>query len=277
MKMFFSSQKLNHALEVINSIAYPYVDAALALDPGELAAKSTDSSYTFLHALASVSSSRTFLRDQIVSLLLAGRDTTAAVFIWTLYELARNRTIYDKLRAEVIATVGQEDMPTYAHLKGMKYLQATMNETLRVYPLPYNIRIALKDTTLPRGGGPDGSLPVGVPAGTPVGFSTYNLHHNPELYPSLSQNPSFPPIEEYNPDRWLSWHPRPWTYIPFSGGPRICLGQQWALAEMGYTLVRIVQNFKRLEWDGEESEMKQFKTDIMIEPVVPLKMKFFSD
>ncbi|RFU27073.1 hypothetical protein B7463_g9265, partial [Scytalidium lignicola] len=276
-KMFLSTKKLDHAIQTINNIAFPYIDAALSLDASQLASKSTDQSYTFLHALASVSRDRIFLRDQIVSILLAGRDTTAAILVWILYELAQHPEIYAKLRTDVLSTVGATATPTYTDLKDMKYLQATINETLRAYPLPYNMRVALKDTTLPRGGGPDGSLPVGIPTGTPVSFSTFNLHHNPDIYPSSSEDPNFPPMEQFDPDRWLRWHPKPWTYIPFSGGPRICLGQQFALAEMGYTLVKICQRFTRMSFAEDEKGIQRVKADIMIEPVDDLKMKFWTD
>ncbi|KAH8802503.1 cytochrome P450 [Xylogone sp. PMI_703] len=274
-KSLLSTKKLDHALKVINDIAFPYIDAALALDASELASKSTDQSYTFLHALASVSRDRIFLRDQIVSLLLAGRDTTAAILVWILYELARHPDIYAKLRTEVLNTVGPTAMPTYTNLKDMKYLQAVINETVRIYPLPYNVRVALKDTTLPRGGGPDGSLPVGIPAGTGVSFSTYNLHHNPDFYPSPEEDPDFPPMEQFVPDRWLTWHPKPWTFIPFSGGPRICLGQQFALAEMGYTLVKISQRFSRMAWVGEGEGISKVKANIMIEPLDDVMLRFW--
>lgn len=84
------------------------------------------------------------------------------------------------------------------------------------------MRVPLKDTTLPRGGGPDGLSPIGVQKDTVVGFSTVYLHRNPAQYPPVSTQ--FPPVMEFSPERWEKWTPRPWQYIPFSGGPRICIG-----------------------------------------------------
>lgn len=62
-----------------------------------------------------------------------------------------------------------------------------------------------------------------------------------ELYLAHSQPPVF------NPDRWLDWQPKPWCYIPFNGGPRICIGQQFALTEAGYTIVRLLQRLTVLK------------------------------
>lgn len=135
-----------------------------------------------------------------------------------------------------------------------------MNETLRLYPVvPFNVRLALKDTTLPVGGGPDGLSPVGILKDTPIGYSTLIMQRREDLTPDALS---------FNPDRWLIWQPKPWQYIPFNGGPRICIGQQFALTEMGYTIVRILQNF-----DGLESFMHEIdggnprlKADIVLQP-----------
>jgi hypothetical protein len=111
-------------LDVINQFVNPFIDDALQLSPDELATKTkTEEGYTFLHALASYTRDRKMLRDQLVAVLLAGRDTTAATLSWTFYELARHPEAFQKLREEIIAKVGLEDAPTYQHLKDMKYLQ----------------------------------------------------------------------------------------------------------------------------------------------------------
>jgi cytochrome P450 len=124
------------------------------------------------------------LRDQLVSVLLAGRDTTACTLTWAIYHLSLSPSIFAKLRQEIIDTVGPVQKPTYQHLKDMKYLQHVLNETLRLYPVvPYNVRMALKDTTLPTGGGPNGDQPIGILAGTPIGYSTLVMQRRADLYP----------------------------------------------------------------------------------------------
>ena len=113
-------------LKVINEFVNPYIDDTLRLSPEELATKTkSEEGYTFLHALASFTRDRQVLRDQLVAVLLAGRDTTACTLSWTFYELARNPEIVRKLREEIIKYVGLEIAPTYDDLKNMKYLQVS--------------------------------------------------------------------------------------------------------------------------------------------------------
>ncbi|KAL3297920.1 Cytochrome P450 [Colletotrichum asianum] len=103
-------------------------------------------------------------------------------------------------------------------------------------------RRALVDTTLPCGGGPDGTSPVFVPAGTEVNFSTHVLHRRKDLWG--------PDADEFVPERWeakrgaagAAWH-----FAPFNGGPRICIGQQLALTEAGYVVVRMLQRYEGVE------------------------------
>lgn len=231
----------------MNAFVEPFVDEALALSPAELEKRTkSDEGYTFLHAIAAYTRDRKVLRDQLVAVLLAGRDTTACTLCWLFYELSRQPQLVADLRAEIAETVGWTAAPTYANLKSMRLLQHTINETLRLYPVvPFNVRMALRDTTLPRGGGSDGNSPVGMPKDTPVIYSTHYMQLTPEVYPATSA--TFPPPEDFAPRRWDTWQPRHWTYIPFNGGPRICVGQNFAITEMGYAVSRILQRFGRIE------------------------------
>ena len=122
-------------IKVINEFVNPYIDDALRLSPEELESKNkSEEGYTFLHALAGFTRDRKMLRDQLVAVLLAGRDTTASTLSWVFYELARNPHVVAKLREEIINQVGLDRPPTYENLKNMKYLQNMMSETLRIYP-----------------------------------------------------------------------------------------------------------------------------------------------
>jgi hypothetical protein len=111
-------------LKVINEFVNPFIDHTLCLSPEELATKTkSEEGYTFLHALASFTRDRKVLRDQLVAVLLAGRDTTASTLSWTFYELSRHPEVLEMLRAEIIEHVGLNRAPTYNDLKNMKYLQ----------------------------------------------------------------------------------------------------------------------------------------------------------
>lgn len=240
--------KYNQGLKVINDFVWPFVHDALTFQKDDL--NSSEKQFTFLHALANYTQNPKTIRDQVVSVLLAGRDTTAATLSWTFYELSHYPAKYQKLRAEILARVGPTQAPTYDDLKNMPYLRHTLNEILRLYPaVPYNIRFALADTELPTGGGAEGNLPVTLLKGDAVAYSTYAMQRRADLYPPVSD--SFADPATFSPERWEGWSPRPWHYVPFNGGPRICIGQGFALVEMGYTVVRILQRYGRIEYVGE--------------------------
>jgi len=124
LKWLVPQKSFQAGIKVINEFVTPYIEDALRLSPEELATKTkAEEGYTFLHALASFTRDRTILRDQLVAVLLAGRDTTAATLSWTFYELARHPEIVKRLREEIIQHVGLDRAPTYPDLKNMKYLQ----------------------------------------------------------------------------------------------------------------------------------------------------------
>lgn len=124
----------------------PYIQQTLSLTPDELEKLSkSDKEFTFLHNIALFSRDPKVIRDQIMAVLLAGRDTTASTLSWTLYELANYPEIWAKLRKMVLDAVGPTRNPTYDDIKDMTYLTHAINETLRLYPaVPYNIRTCCK-------------------------------------------------------------------------------------------------------------------------------------
>lgn len=107
--------------------------------------------------------------------------------------------------------------------------------------MPSNARFANRDTILPVGGGPDGKSPIMIPKGTITAYSVFSMHRRTDIYG--------PDAETFRPERWAAEEGlRPgWGYLPFNGGPRICIGQQFALTEASYTIVRLLQEFKGIE------------------------------
>ncbi|KAL8731062.1 MAG: hypothetical protein Q9181_004449 [Wetmoreana brouardii] len=190
--------------------------------------------YVFLHELVKVVKDPIRLRSELLNVLLAGRDTTASLLgnVWFL--LARRPDVWAKLRLEVDGLAGER--PTFELIKNMKYLRYVLNETLRLYPVvPANARMSVVDTVLPLGGGPDGKSPLFIPAKKTVAWSVYTMHRRKDLYGEDA--------EDFKPERWEKLR-HGWEYLPFNGGPRICIGQQFALTEASYTTIRLIQEFK---------------------------------
>ncbi|KAK2015713.1 cytochrome P450 [Colletotrichum eremochloae] len=175
-----------------------------------------------------------YIRAQLLSMILAGRDTTASTLSALFWVLARDGRVMRRLRGEVDVLQGRK--PSWEEMKDMKYLNMVLKEVLRLYPTVTTLsRCSARDTTLPKGGGPDGKAPVFVPKDTLVRWSVYHLHRRKDLYGEDA--------DEFRPERWEEMRPA-WDYIPFGGGPRICIGQQFALTQMSYFVVRVLQTFK---------------------------------
>lgn len=211
--------------------------------------------YIFLDELTKETRDPVLMRDQALNILLAGRDTTAGLLTFTFSLLVRHKDVWAKLREAVLNDFGTTtDNISFQTLKRCEYLKHVVNEVLRLYPIvPVNSRQANCNTTLPRGGGPDEMDPIFIEKGMRVQYSTYALQRNEEFWGEDS--------EKFRPERWMEGkRVTPWTYIPFNGGPRICLGQQFALTEASYVIVRIVQTFSDVYStpDVEQSEIKQY-------------------
>ncbi|KAB8272177.1 cytochrome P450 [Aspergillus minisclerotigenes] len=193
--------------------------------------------YLVLHELVRQTKDRIRVRDELINVLIAGRDTTAGLLSNLFFVLAKRPDVWAKLRAEVETTLGGR-LPTYDDLRNMKYLRHCLNESLRLHPaVPTNSRVATNDTYLPIGGGLDGQSPVFVPKGALVVYSVYAMHRREDIYGSDA--------DDFRPERWETIRPS-WGYLPFNGGPRICLGQQYALTEASYVTVRLAQRYKTL-------------------------------
>ncbi|KAJ5239494.1 hypothetical protein N7468_004113 [Penicillium chermesinum] len=174
--------------------------------------------YIFVHAMAKTTKDPIELRSQLLNVLLAGRDTTAALLSWATLLLSRHPEVFRKLREAIIANFGTYKDPqniTFATLKACTYLQQ---------PAPRRR--------------PDGQSPVYIKKGQAVLYNVHALHRREDVWGKDSG--------DFKPERWEARRSG-WEYLPFNGGPRICIGQQFALTEAGYVLVRMLQRFDGIE------------------------------
>jgi len=227
-----------------------------AIDAGkEGGGKAEGKKDTLIARLTTQTQDKAELRNQILALLFAGRDTTAGLLGWTFMRLAVHRDIFLKLREIVLREFAPGEPVSFTKLKGCRYLQHFLNEVLRLHPLvPFNNRIAAKDTTLPVGGGPDQKSPVAVRKGQTINYSVYLMHRRKDLWGEDAL--------EFKPERWEQKVPA-WQFLPFNGGPRICLGQQFALTEASFLVVRLLQEFDEIE-PVDRTGMERFRKAIGI-------------
>ncbi|KAI0120152.1 cytochrome P450 monooxygenase CYP539B5 [Nemania sp. FL0031] len=270
---FLPKASYYRSIKIIDQFVAPYIDAALAL-PADQIEKITksDKDFTFLHSIIQYTRDKKLLRDQLVGILIAGRDTSAATLSWTFYELSRYPNKVRRLREEILSTVGSNRPPTYDDLKSMTYLRHTLNETLRLYPaIPYSIRTALKDSTLP--GGP-GRPPISVVKGDGIIYAPLSMHRRNDLYPPTSDKFEDPAI--FSPERWRHWIPKAWHYLPFSGGPRICIGQNFAMTEMAFVVIRMLQKYESFEYVGDWAAQYHV-SELVNRPGQGVHLRFFED
>jgi cytochrome P450 len=181
------------------------------------------------------------LRNQVLNVFLPARDTSRVAISNVMFELARHPASWESLRAEV---QGIGDQPlTFELVKSLKVAKSIINETLRLHaPASMVTRVALRDTILPVGGGPDQLSPLFIAKGTAVISNLYAVHMNPEIWGD--------DVEEFKPERWGQGRPlweAKWQYEPFWGGPRMCPAKQMVITQVTYLLVRLAQEFKGLE------------------------------
>ncbi|KAL0043106.1 hypothetical protein WJX79_009388 [Trebouxia sp. C0005] len=185
------------------------------------------------------------LRDDLLSMLVAGHETTGSVLTWTLYLLASNPTQMRKAQQEVDEVLGDRQQPNMQDYAKLKYVMRCVNESMRLYPHPpVLLRRAMVQDELPGG--------YTVPRGQDVMISVYNIHHSPAVWDDA---------EAFQPERFSLDTPTPneqntdYRYIPFSGGPRKCVGDQFALMEAVIAVAVVLHKFDAELTPGQEIGM----------------------
>lgn len=176
------------------------------------------------------------LRDEVMTLFLAGHETTALTLAWSWYLLGMNPDIEQQFHAELDEVLGDRN-PTFADLPRLKYTEKIAKESMRLYPPAYGLgREAINDCEI---GG------YRVPRGTQVFMFQWVTQRDPRFY----DRP-----DEFMPERWTDQFAEQmpkYAYFPFGGGPRACVGASFAMMEIILVLATIGQKF-RLQLESDE-------------------------
>ncbi|MEP0768145.1 cytochrome P450 [Trichocoleus sp. ST-U1] len=165
------------------------------------------------------------LRDELMTLLVAGHETTASALTWALYWVDQLPQVRDKLLAELDSVDADPDPSAIAKLP---YLTAVCSETLRIYPIAANTFVRVVRSPFEITG-------YKLPPGTVIVPSIYLAHHREETFPQPKQ---------FKPERFLERQFSPYEYLPFGGGNRRCIGMAFAMYEMKLVLATIVSHFQ---------------------------------
>ena len=187
------------------------------------------------------------LRDETMTLFIAGHETTSQMLSWTWYALSRNPAVEARLHEELHGVLAGR-APEVGDLQRLPYLQAVMNESLRLYPPAYILaRTAIEPCQI---GGYD------MPVGATILISQWVTHRDPRFY----DDP-----DTYRPERWLDGLMQrlpAGAYFPFGDGPRRCIGQGFALMEAAIVIAMVAQKFRLQLVPGHE---------VVPEPLVTLR------
>ncbi|XP_050672482.1 cytochrome P450 4C1-like isoform X2 [Leptidea sinapis] len=192
------------------------------------------------------------LREEVLTLIIAGTDTSAVGIGNTLKLLAKYPGVQEKLYLELRHVFGDSDRPLVKDdLPKLKYLERVIKETLRLFPpVPFIIRKVLTEMKLPSG--------HVLPIGSGVVVSIWGVHRHPKYWG--------PDADKFDPDRFLPERfqlSNPCAYMPFSNGPRNCLGYQYALMSMKTAVARILRSY-RVVGDEESSPNPQMRVKLNI-------------
>ncbi|KAF9445293.1 cytochrome P450 [Macrolepiota fuliginosa MF-IS2] len=178
------------------------------------------------------------LKDQVLTFLGAGHETTASGIAWTLYLLAANKGVQDKLREEITPLLAVDSRPEYRALKELQWLDCVVMESLRVLPpVPMTFRKAAKTDYV------DGVL---IPEGTLLYIPIRVINTHTSIWG--------PDAEDFRPSRWLDLpkNYNPYSLMTFFAGPHACIGKTMAIMEMKTVLSSLIANFEfDLAYEGQ--------------------------
>ncbi|XP_043496504.1 cytochrome P450 4C1-like [Polistes fuscatus] len=198
------------------------------------------------------------IREEVDTFMFEGHDTTASALTFALSLFAKHKDIQENIRDEVKSIMGEDNNLTISSLQKLSYLERCLKESLRLYPSVHLIsRQISHDMQLKQ---------YLIPSGTICDVNIYYVHRNPRYWP----NPNV-----FDPDRFLPENIKgrhPYSYIPFSAGPRNCIGQRFAMIEFKLFVAFILYNFELEPVD--ELDDVTFLADLTLTSFKPLRVKF---
>uniref|UniRef100_H2YYR7 Uncharacterized protein n=1 Tax=Ciona savignyi TaxID=51511 RepID=H2YYR7_CIOSA len=193
------------------------------------------------------------IQEEVDTFMFEGHDTTAAAMTWAIYALGRHPEIQQKVHEELDSVFGAI---TNAQLQKLSYLERVIKESLRMFPsVPMFARVLSEDCKL---GG------YSVPKGTQAIIFGYTIHHHPGIWEDE---------ERFEPDRFLAENcvgRHPYAYIPFSAGPRNCIGQKFAMMEEKVVLCHLLRRYSVISHDKEEDLL--INADLILRSSTPLNI-----
>ncbi|XP_049696776.2 cytochrome P450 4g15 [Helicoverpa armigera] len=200
------------------------------------------------------------IKEEVDTIMFEGHDTTAAGSSFVLCLLGVHKEIQQRVYNELYEIFGDSDRPaTFADTLKMKYLERVILESLRMYPpVPIIARKLNRDVTI-------ATKNYVLPAGTTVVVGTFKIHRNPEYY----KDPN-----TFNPDNFLpenTSNRHYYSYIPFSAGPRSCVGRKYAILKLKILLATVLRNYK-VTSDVTEEQFK-LQADIILKRTDGFRLK----
>ena len=190
------------------------------------------------------------LRDEAITIFLAGHETTANALAWTWYLLSRHPEIEARLHNELESTLCSH-LPAAEDYARLRYTEMVFLESMRLYPPAWIIgRRALNEYRLGR---------YTVPAGSILLMSQYVMHHDERYFPDPSR---------FDPERWIPERRTsrpPFAYFPFGGGPRRCIGEGFAMMEGVMVLATLARHWKMRHDTGHR---------VALQPLITLRPRY---
>ena len=198
------------------------------------------------------------IQEEVDTFMFEGHDTTAAAMTWATYLIGRHPEIQKRLHEELDSVFGDDKSRpvTMDDVKKLEYLERVIKEALRLFPsVPLMARVTSEDCEI------DGHV---IPKDTEVMLFVYRIHHNPEVWHDA---------EVFDPERFTSENSagrHPFAFIPFSAGPRNCIGQRFAMLEEKVILSQLLRNFTITSHDKQEDI--RMEGDLILRPAKPLNV-----